>query len=137
MVYCVAAEAGFDGLVARDRSQLDQLAEMYVLSRLRGFAVITWRKAIEDPVREWGQLLAYLPEVKKKLDNGPGKAIILPSPVLGSENVRNPVDTIGSEARNQKLSVEEIRRQALDEIRSYMEMTGQDPGRFDQLLGFR
>lgn len=34
-VYCAAAEGGFDAIVVRDRSQLHQLAEMYVLSRLR------------------------------------------------------------------------------------------------------
>ena len=65
-VYCVAAEAGFDALVVRDRSQLDQLAEMYVLSRLRRLTIVTWRKGIEDPMREWGQLLAYLPQVKRR-----------------------------------------------------------------------
>lgn len=33
-VYCLAVESGFDALVVRDRSQLDQMTEMYVLSRL-------------------------------------------------------------------------------------------------------
>ena len=33
VLYCVAAQAGFDALVARDRSRLDQLVEM---SRCRG-----------------------------------------------------------------------------------------------------
>jgi len=32
MIYWRAAAAGFDALVARDRSQLDQTLEMYVLS---------------------------------------------------------------------------------------------------------
>jgi hypothetical protein len=65
-IYCAAAEGGFDALVVRDRSQLDQLAEMYVLSRLPTLSIVTWRKGIDDPVREWGQLLAYLPDVKRR-----------------------------------------------------------------------
>ena len=63
-MYCAAAEAGFDALVVRDRSQLDQLAEMYVLFALSALTVVTWRKGIDGPVREWGQLLAYLPQVE-------------------------------------------------------------------------
>lgn len=51
-VYCVAAEGRFNAIVVRDRSQLEQLAEMYVLSRLASLSVVTWRKSIEDPIRE-------------------------------------------------------------------------------------
>lgn len=137
MVYCRAAEAGFDGLVARDRSQLDQLAEMFVLTRLRGFSVITWRKPIEDPVREWGQLLAYLPEVKRRLGQGRGQAILLPSPMLKADNLYDPTDTIGLEAKSQRRSVTEVRRQAAEEIHDYLEMTGEPRERFDALLGLR
>ena len=134
MVYCIAAEAGFNGLVARDRSQLDQLAEMFVLSRLPKFSVITWRKAIEDPVREWGQLLAYLPEVKRRLREKGPRAILLPSPTLQSDNIYNPVDTLGSEAQARRLSAAQVRREAITEVRDYLEMTGEDPRRFDSLL---
>jgi hypothetical protein len=40
---------------------------MWVLSRLVGFSVVTWRQRIDDPIQEWRQLLAYLPELKKRL----------------------------------------------------------------------
>ena len=53
VLYCIAARAGFDAFVTRDQAQTNQLVEMYVLSRLRGFTIITWKKPIEDPVREW------------------------------------------------------------------------------------
>lgn len=101
MLYCIAAEAGFDALVTRDRSQLDQLAEMFVLSRLRRFSVVTWRAAIDDPVREWGQLLAYLPEVKRRLRDGAGTAVLLPSPRPGADNVYSPSTTLGEPATAQ------------------------------------
>ena len=59
VLYCRAAEAGFDALVTRDQSQISQPVEMYVLSRLHHFTIVTWKKSVEDPIREWGQLLAY------------------------------------------------------------------------------
>lgn len=83
-VYCAAAEGGFDALVVRDRSQLEQLEEMYILSLLPDLTVITWRKGLDDPVREWGQLLAYLPLIKQRCREKGGRVILLPAPSLGS-----------------------------------------------------
>lgn len=134
MLYCLAVQAGFDALVARDRSQLDQLAEMYVLSRLRYFTVITWRKAIEDPIREWGQLLAYLPEIKKYLKQPGPLAILLPAPTLQAQNVHDPMTTLGLQAARRGCSLEETGREASAEIRYWLEMSGNDPTRFDALL---
>lgn len=135
VLYCIAAEAGFDAIVARDRSQLDQLVEMYVLSRLTNFTVITWRKAIEDPIREWGQLLAYLPEVKKYLSSRKPRAILLPAPTLTSQNLFNPADTLGIEARRRGISNQQTRNEARGEISDWLAMTDDDPHRFDNLLG--
>lgn len=135
VIYCVAAQAGFDGLVARDRSQLEQLVEMFTLSRLVGFTVITWRRAIEDPVREWGQLLAYLPEVKKRMREVRPRAILLPEPKLTAENLYDPMTTLGELARRRGISVDQARREALREMRDWLEMTGDDPTRFDAMLG--
>lgn len=135
MLYCLAVQGGFDALVARDRRQLDQLVEMYVLSRLRYFTVITWRKAIEDPIREWGQLLAYLPEIKKYLKQPAPRAILLPAPTLQAQNVHDPMTTLGTRAAERGLSLEQTRREATAEIRYWLEMSGSDPTRFDALLG--
>ena len=93
-VYCAAAEAGFDALVVRDRSQLDQLAEMYVLSRLTKLSIVTWRKGVDDPVREWGQLLAYLPDVNRRCLEGGGRATLLPSPSLSKDSFHTPTETM-------------------------------------------
>ncbi|MGH9280498.1 MAG: hypothetical protein ACRD12_20695 [Acidimicrobiales bacterium] len=135
MLYCVAAQAGFDALVARDRSQLDQLVEMVTLSRLTRFTVITWRRPIEDPVREWGQLLAYLPELKKRLRQARPAAILLPDPKLTAENLYDPMTTLGDEARRRGISLDQARHEALREIHDWLDMTGDEPTRFDQLLG--
>lgn len=134
-VYCAAAEAGFDALVVRDRSQLDQLAEMYVLSRLKALTVVTWRKGIEDPVREWGQLLAYLPQVKQRCREAGGRAIQLPAPTLGNDCFYGPQETLGNEARLRGASVEQVRTDARREIADWLEMSGEAADRFEQLLG--
>ena len=138
MLYLLAAEGGFNALVTRDKSQLEQLVEMYTLSRLQGFAVITWRRSIEDPVREWGQLLAYLPEVKKLLRSlKGGRSILLPDPTLSERNIYNPEDRLGTEATRRGISNREARLEAEGEIKQWLTMIGDDPHRFDRLLRLR
>lgn len=134
-VYCVAAEAGFDALVVRDRSQLDQLAEMFVLSRLKNLSVVTWRKGIDDPVREWGQLLAYLPQIKQRCIESGGRAIMLPAPSLTNQAFFSPGDTVGTEARNRGISVAQVRREARTELVDWLTMNDESTDRFDALLG--
>lgn len=135
LLYVEAARAGFDGLVARDRSQVDQIAEMYILSRLASFTVITWRRPIEDPIREWGQLLAYLPEVKKLLKGSRPRVILLPDPTLQARNIHDPLATLGQEAADRGISMEEVRRQARDEILEWAEFSGQSVRYLQSLLG--
>ena len=63
-LYARAAESGFSVLATRDFAQVSQPAEMFMLSRLSTLTVVTWRGGVEDAVREWGQLLAYLPLIR-------------------------------------------------------------------------
>ncbi len=137
MIYWRAAQARFHALVARDRAQLDQTLEMYVLSRLPGFAVITWRKHVEDPIREWGQLLAYLPEIKRVISQRGAKAILLPAPTLQPGNLLNPVDTIGTDAAQRGISHDQARREVRAEIESWLDNQGLDRSDFAPLLGAR
>ena len=134
-VYCAAAEAGFGALVVRDRSQLEQLAEMYVLSRLRHLTIVTWRKGIDDPVREWGQLLAYLPDIKKRCGEGGGRAILLPSPNLTKDSFHVPTATLGTTARQRSISTQQALDEARSEISDWLAMAGQPEDRFADLLG--
>jgi hypothetical protein len=135
IVYLVAAEAGFEALVTRDASQVKQLAEMWVLSRLPGLTIVTWRAPIEDPIREWGQLLAYLPEIKKKLvlDERPD-AIFLPAPRLSADSLYDADETVGIEARRRSVSHSQARSMALGEVRGWLELNGYDPESFDETL---
>lgn len=124
-----AASAGFDALVTRDFAQSKQLLEMYVLSRLRGFVVVTWRKQIGDAITEWGQLLAYLPLIKKKLldpaySGSPGQIILLPNPTLGSGNFITPRDTIGRYATDHGISHKQALTEATLEIEEWLKLAG-------------
>jgi hypothetical protein len=61
-LYLRADEAQFDALVTRDWHQSAQAEEMWALTRTR-LSVVTWSDPINDPVAEWGQLLAYMTEI--------------------------------------------------------------------------
>lgn len=135
-LYCRAAEAGLDALVTRDFSQAGQELEMYVLTRLPRFVVLAWRKRMDDPVREWGQLLAYLPEIKKRLAQPKApKVVFLPDPSLTERNFRDPVQTLGEAAADRRISVEQVRREAREEVMEWLVVRGQ-LARFTQLLQF-
>ncbi|MGH9110270.1 MAG: hypothetical protein ACRDY3_12550 [Acidimicrobiales bacterium] len=138
-LYCIAAAEGFDALVTRDASQLEQATEMYVLSRLHDFVVITWRQPIEDPIREWGQLLAYLPAIKQRLLGVPRRGIVirLPAPRLGGDNVWRPEERLGREAWALGRSQDEVRADARREIEAWCVQRLGDRGAFDQLLRHR
>lgn len=135
-LYCRAAEAGLDALVTRDFSQAGQELEMYVLTRLHRFVVLAWRKRLDDPVREWGQLLAYLPEIKKRLAQPkPPKVVFLPDPSLTEKNFRDPVQTLGEAAADRGVSVGQVRREARQEVTDWLDLRG-EVARFSDLLQF-
>ncbi len=137
MIYWRAAQAGFQAVVARDRAQLDQTLEMYVLSQLPNFAVITWRKHVEDPIREWGQLLAYLPEIKRVLRHRGARAILLPAPTLQPGNLINPTDTIGTDATQRGISHGQAKREVRAELQRWLDEHGHDRSEFVPLLRAR
>ena len=86
MIYLIAEQASFTGVVTRDRSQLDQDEELVVLSRSR-LSVVTWRRGVEDAIAEWGQLLAYMPQVIRAVEVHGPRIILLPEPRLGPDNL--------------------------------------------------
>lgn len=108
-----------------------------MLSRLPRLSIVTWRKGIDDPVREWGQLLAYLPDVKRRCLESGGRAIVLPTPSLSNSSFHNPADTIGIEATNRRVSTREIHAAARAEIADWLALSDQPTNRFDRLLRHR
>lgn len=142
LIYAHAARDGFDALVTRDKAQVDQALEMWVLSRLVGFSVVTWRRRVDDPIQEWGQLLAYLPEVKKRLAQRPkargaGGVILLPTPTLDASSVHRPYTTLQAEASARRLSVQQVGDEAAAEVRGWLSHAGRPSDELDDLLDLR
>ena len=122
LIYLRAVEDGFDALVTRDWHQLDQPEELWVLSNLR-LTVISWRRPFNDPVAEWGHLLAYLPQVKRRIERRQPRVLLPPPPQLSAGNEVNPRQALGEYAHQQRRAIQEIRNEAESIVRSYLEAT--------------
>lgn len=124
LLYVAAAEAGFDAFVCRDLHQFEQREEMVALM-VCGLTMVTWTKPIEDPVAEWGQLLAYGPHLVKAM-RAPGYAptiFQLPAPRLASVEhhpVRARVGEMASEVRK---PTAEHTATAIQTMRGFLEGT--------------
>ena len=132
-LYARAAEDKFAAFVTRDLGQVSQQAEMFMLARLRSLSVVTWRRGIEDPIREWGQLLAYLPLVRRACQDTGGRVIVLPNPTLGASNFIDPRRKIAELATRSGTSVGEVRRGARHEIHQWLDGAGEPRTRFGAL----
>lgn len=140
VIYLTAARSGrFDGMVTRDRSQLDQIEELVALADT-GLSVVTWQKPVEDSIQEWGQLLAYMPLVTRRLgalehEQGhfAGHAFFLPRPALGASNVFTIEDALGQEASRQGRAIQDLKAQARREMRE--ELRRRHLSRLDDQLG--
>lgn len=116
-LYLRAAEAGFDALVTRDWHQSEQPEELWALTRT-DVSVITWKRSTEDPIREWGQLLAYLPEIRRMIEQHGPSIIFLPSPQLKRTNLERATDLMGMLAADLGISQQEVRSTARSLIES-------------------
>lgn len=133
-LYLVAHEAGFDALVTRDWHQSAQTEEMWVATRTT-VSVITWRNPQDDPVVEWAQLLAYMPNLRRLLDECGPSVFLLPSPSLNSrQHVEKASDRLGILASEQGRARQEL----MDEARASAVQWLEDKGvadRYAQVLG--
>lgn len=131
-IYVRAAEGRFSAVVTRDHSQLDLPEELWVLTRIN-LTLISFRKPIEDPIVEWGQLLAYLPLIRRRDIGRTSQILLLPRPDLTSRNLERPRDLLHQIADELGVSVQQVRREAEANVRDYLEQ--RDPGsRRTQLL---
>lgn len=122
MIYLIAEQASFTGVVTRDRSQLDQDEELVVLGRNR-LSVVTWRRGVEDAVAEWGQLLAYMPHVIRIVEMHGPRIILLPEPRLGPDNT--------------EVADASARKRAARLRTSYPEFTSRSRNVMEQYLSYR
>ena len=138
VLYCEAASNGFTAMVTRDFSQADQAEEMLALSRLRDFHIITWRSGIDDPISEWGQLLAYLPKLRRHFAEQDAQVIRLPAPNLSAKNVERPKAYLAAIATSRGQSTQQVRREAEQSMKDWEGMRHGTAGRYtDQLFPAR
>lgn len=120
MVYLAAQLGEFDGIVTRDRSQLQQDEEIVALTRT-SLTVVTWRRPIEDPVTEWGQLLAYMPQVLKIMGEVGPAICLLPEPRMVTTNIDKPINAARRRAADQRRTVSELRSEAYKFMRTELQ----------------
>ena len=131
-IYLRAATAGFHALVGRDWHQINQEAEMLALANLQ-ISVVTWRGVVQDPLVETGQLLAYMPQIKRHLAESKPRVILLPAPGLKAKNFVNPRDRLGEMAKEQKISYQQLRRDTQASMIDWLDMQGERE-RYESLL---
>lgn len=132
-LYLRADEGGFDALVTRDWHQSGQAEEMWTLTKTR-LSVVTWQAPVRDPVAEWGQLLAYLPEIRRVLELHGPSIVFLPRPLLNKQQLRKASEALASIADDEGRSKGEVLRNAERSIRAWLHEQGLDD-RFQARLG--
>jgi hypothetical protein len=78
-----AHEARFDALVTRSWHAPPHSEELWTLVRTH-LSIVTWARPVDDPVRAWGQLLAYVPEVRRVIAERGPSIVRLPAPRLAA-----------------------------------------------------
>ena len=132
-LYLRADEAEFDALVTRDWHQSAQAEEMWALTRTQ-LSVVTWSDPINDPVAEWGQLLAYMTEILKVIDTRGNCVVLLPHPRLNKRNTVRASDALGTLAGDEGRSNQEVRDDARTAIAEWLKRKGEQ-NRFAKALG--
>jgi hypothetical protein len=124
ILYLAASRDGFDAFVCRDLQQFEQREEMVTLF-LTGLTMITWVRAIEDPVAEWGQLLAYGPQVVREMSRADYRPTIfkLPAPRLGSGQRTATRQRVQEMAAELRLSLPQFQSEAVGTMRRYLNST--------------
>jgi hypothetical protein len=117
LLYLRAADDGFDALVTRDRHQLDQPEELWVLANLR-IVVVSWREPVNDAVAEWGQLLAYMPQLRRWVERQRPRVVLLPPPHLDEGDEVNPREALGRYAARNGRAVAEVLAETRSAVRS-------------------
>jgi hypothetical protein len=131
-IYLRAAEAGFQALVTRDWHQVEQPEELWVLENL-ALSVVSWRDGVEDSIVEFGQLLAYLPQIKRHLETASPRVVLLPRPQLTRANFVNPRERLGQLAADEGVAHGELRDHARATVETVLNQRG-ELGRLRPLL---
>jgi hypothetical protein len=93
--------------VTRDFRQSGQAEEMWTLTRT-DISVVTWRKPLDDPIVEWGQVMAYLPEIRRVIFQLGPAIVFLPRPQLSKDSLTKATDALAALAKEERRSRQEV-----------------------------
>lgn len=72
---------GLNGLVTDDGDMLNDDMSLTALSSV-DFSLVTWIHGMDDNVTRWGQIVAYMPEIRKAIARTGATVFVLPAPRL-------------------------------------------------------
>lgn len=125
LLHLAADDAGLDGVVTTDPSQLDQDEEAIALMATR-LTVVTWTRRIDDPVVLWGSLTSFMPEVLKRVDQQGPCLVTLPVPRISPARVEKTAGVGGRVAASRGTSVPELRAEVVPDMRAELADRGLD-----------
>lgn len=131
-LYLRADEEDFDALVTGDLAQSGQSEEMWALTRTR-LSIVTWRDPEDDPVVAWGQVIAYLPEIRRMIRHHGDSIVYLPHARLNRTQIGKANDALGLIASQEGRSTGEVRKQAEQSVRDALDERG-ELDRFESVL---
>lgn len=124
LVALAAADLPFEGIVTTDPAMLKQEPEAVTLSQTR-LSVVTWRERIDDAVVLWGSLIAYMPQVLRRIDDQGPVVVLLPVPSLsGVGMVRRTSGLAGEVAALLGRSVPELKAEHIPRMKRVLEKRG-------------
>lgn len=107
-----------------DLRQSGQAEEMWALTRSR-LSIVTWRSPEPDPVVAWGQVFAYLPEIRRLIVAHGHSIVLLPRARLTIDQVAKANDELGAIASQEGRSLAEVRREAEQGVREGLDARGE------------
>ena len=79
--------------------------------------MVTWRRPEDDPVVAWGQVIAYLPEIRRMIRDG-HSIVSLPHARLTKKQLGKAGDHLAIIAREEGRAVAEVRHHAEVAVRA-------------------
>jgi len=116
LLHLAAQHAGMEGVVSTDPSQLEQDEEAVALTATR-LSLVTWTRRIDDPVQLWGSLIAFMPEVLRRIDRNGPCLVTLPVPRINSDRIEPTAGIGGRIASGRGTSPSELRAAVLPDMK--------------------
>lgn len=140
LIHLAADADGFDGLISSDYNQLDQDEEVVALA-CTTLSVVTWSAGVNNPVTQWGSLLAYMPQIRAHIEREGPTVFTLPVPRLRADHhaptagiSRRYTSTLGMHANELRSQVlpdmkDELRARGLDDLAPRLDTENRRPKR--------